>query len=65
MPDDVLALWRGGPKAPEVRVSTDGNVAPEHEPFSVWWYIMLLVLTAALAESWLASRYLATRREES
>ena len=37
----------------------------EHEPFSVWWYIMLLVLLAALAESWLASRYLGTRREES
>jgi hypothetical protein len=42
----------------------DENVAQEHEPFSVWWYIMLLVLTAALAESWVASRYLGTRREE-
>jgi hypothetical protein len=65
VPDDVLALWRGSPKPPEPAVSTDGGAAPEHEPFSVWWYIMLLVLTAALAESWLASRYLGTRREES
>jgi len=65
VPDDVLTLWRGSPKPPETAVSTNGNTAPEHEPFSVWWYIMLLVLTAALAESWLASRYLGTRREES
>ena len=34
--------------------------AEKHEPFSLWWYIMLLALAAALAESWLASRYLGT-----
>src|SRR4029077_12708532 len=60
VPDDVLALWRGGAKAHAAPRSAHRHVAPEHEPFSVWWYIMLLVLTAALAESWLASRYLAT-----
>jgi hypothetical protein len=65
VPDDVLALWRGTPKAPEPAVSIDGRAPQEHEPFSVWWYIMLIVLTAALAESWLASRYLGTRREET
>ena len=65
VPDDVLALWRGRPKSPEPAVSRDASAPQEHEPFSVWWYIMLLVLTAALAESWLASRYLGTRREES
>lgn len=64
MPDDVLALWRGTPKSPERVVPRDENVTQEHEPFSMWWYIMLLVLMAALAESWLASRYLGTRREE-
>ncbi len=65
MPDDVLALWRGGPKSPEPAPSRDGSVPQEREPVSVWWYIMLLVLTSALVESWLASRYLGTRREES
>jgi hypothetical protein len=65
VPDDVLALWRGRPKSLQPAVSTDGRAPQEHEPFSVWWYIMLLVLTAALAESWLASRYLGTRRDES
>jgi hypothetical protein len=65
MPDDVLALWRGSRKTLEAAVATDGRLPQEREPFSTWWYIMLLVLTAALAESWLASRYLGTRREES
>jgi hypothetical protein len=65
IPDDVLALWRGGQKSPEPAVSSDGNAPPTREPFSVWWYIMLLVLMAALAESWLASQYLGTRRQES
>jgi aerotolerance regulator-like protein/VWA domain-containing protein len=65
VPDDVLALWRGSPKSIEPPASTGGRAPQEHEPFSVWWYIMLLVLTVALAESWLASRHLGTRREES
>jgi hypothetical protein len=65
VPDDVLALWRGSPKSSERAGSTYGRAPEEHEPVSIWRYIMLLALTAALAESWLASRYLGTRREES
>jgi len=65
MPDDVLALWRGGPKSPQPAPSKDGSIPQERQSVSMWWYIMLLVLTAALVESWLASRYLGTRREES
>jgi hypothetical protein len=65
MPDDVLALWRGNPKSPVASpASPEERGVPEREPVSLWWYIMLLVLTAAMAESWLASRYLGTRREE-
>jgi hypothetical protein len=56
VPDDVLALWRASPKSLEPAVSTDGRGPQEHEPFSMWWYIMLLVLTVSLAESWLGSR---------
>jgi len=41
------------------------STAPQpDEPVSLWWYIMLLALAAALTESWLAGRYLTTRREE-
>jgi hypothetical protein len=62
MPEDVLALWRGNPKSPVS--SPEERGVPGREPVSLWWYIMLVVLTAAMAESWLASRYLGTRREE-
>jgi hypothetical protein len=66
-PDDVLTLWRGGPKRPEAAAAAAGS-APQRprndEPFSLWWYIMMSGLIAALAESLLASRYLGTRRDE-
>jgi hypothetical protein len=65
VPGETLALWRKSPKAPEPAVLAAGIARPEYEPVNVWWYIMLLALTAALAESWLAGRYLGTRREES
>jgi hypothetical protein len=68
IPDDVLALWRGkgGPSSQAFApgsaafAGTSQNKTPQ--PF--WWYVMLLALAAALAESALASRYLGTQREE-
>jgi hypothetical protein len=62
--EDVLALWqgRGG------QTSQSGTAAvpatPNKTPQSFWWYVMLLVLASAVAESVLASRYLGTQREE-
>ena len=38
---------------------------PPKTPQSLWWYVMLLLLVSAVAESALASRYLGTQREES
>ena len=35
------------------------------QPVSLWWYVMLLALLAAMAETALASRYLGTQREEA
>jgi len=66
LPQDVQALWRGSPTPVEsTAVLAAGNAPPESEPVSVWWYIMLIALVAALSESWLASRYLGTRREDT
>jgi hypothetical protein len=65
IPDDVLTLWRGskGGESPQ-GASASGPAMPSKAPQSFWWYVMLLVLTAAVAESALASRYLGTQREE-
>jgi hypothetical protein len=68
MPDDVVALWQGKGGQPEA-ASAQGSAAagpapPAKTPQSFWWYIMLLVLASAIAESVVASRYLGTQREE-
>jgi hypothetical protein len=64
MPDEVQALWRGNPRGDQASFS--GAQAPDRqERRSLWWYIMILALVAALSESWLASRYLSRPIESS
>jgi Aerotolerance regulator N-terminal/von Willebrand factor type A domain len=65
MADDVLALWRGGSSGTELPAAV--AVAPPQPvamPRSLWWYAMLCVLAAALAEFAIGGRYLATLRDE-
>ena len=67
IPDDVLALWQGkGGQSSQEAALHEGPVTatPQKTPQSLWWYVMLLVLASAIAESVLASRYLGTQREE-
>jgi len=66
IPDDVLSLWTGKPSEKPSAVSSTGpeTTHPAVVPRSLWWYVMLLVLAAAVAESLLASRYLGVHREE-
>jgi hypothetical protein len=68
MPDDVLALWQGGSQSSQEAAgnpNAPGSSPPGQIPQSIWWYIMMLVLASAVAESVLASRYLGTQREDS
>jgi hypothetical protein len=69
IPDDVLTLWtgKGGQSSQEAAQGAPalGPATPQKTPQSLWWYVMLLVLASAVAESVLASRYLGTQREES
>jgi Aerotolerance regulator N-terminal/von Willebrand factor type A domain len=63
IPADVLSLWRGSnPKAPATAAGVSSS--PARMQHSLWWYAMLCVLAAALAESAIGSRYLATLRDE-
>jgi Aerotolerance regulator N-terminal/von Willebrand factor type A domain len=64
IPDDVLALWQGKGGESSQALSAPNPATPGKTPQSYWWYVMLLVLVAAVAESVLASRYLGTQREE-
>jgi hypothetical protein len=62
IPDDVLALWQG--KGSESSQVAPATASPGKTQQSLWWYVMLMVLGFAVAESVLASNYLGTQREE-
>ncbi|HEY6343194.1 MAG TPA: BatA and WFA domain-containing protein [Bryobacteraceae bacterium] len=68
IPDDVLALWRGG-SGPSSQAASSPAGSPAHAGArqvqqTLWWYVMLLVLLFGVSESVLASRYLGVQREE-
>ncbi len=65
MPEDTLKLWSGsssneGNSTVAAAASNEGR-----QPVSLWWYVILLALLAAIAETALASRHLGTLREEA
>jgi hypothetical protein len=69
IPDDVLALWQGNGGQASQEAAAQGPAAgaakPAKTPQSFWWYLMLLGLAFAVAESVVASSYLGTQREET
>jgi len=64
IPEDVLSLWQGNGNPSSQDASAPNQSPPNNTQQGLWWYVMLFVLAAALAESTLASRYLGTQREE-
>jgi hypothetical protein len=62
--DDVLALWRGSDNTVPSQSAALAAESERAKPYRLWWYAMVLVLAAAIAESLVAARYLATQREE-
>jgi hypothetical protein len=61
--NDLLQLWGG--HSPLSAPASSEYVQEKNTARSIWWYVMLLVLVAAVAESIIASRYLGTQREEA
>ncbi len=65
VPDDTLALvarkFGHGNRASRV---PRGSPEEQKQPYRLWWYIMLLVFAAAIAESLLADRYLGAQQQE-
>jgi hypothetical protein len=62
--NDLLKLWGTHSATPASAVDAV-TVQGKNSAHSLWWYVMLLVLVAAVAESIVASRYLGTEREEA
>jgi hypothetical protein len=63
IPDETLALWRGG-SGGAAQSAAASQTEAQTKPFSVWWYIMILALATALAESLVANRYLGVQQQE-
>jgi hypothetical protein len=62
---DVQQLWSGSSaSAASQTVATAANTV-KYRPISLWWYVMLLALLVALAETVLSSGYMGTQREEA
>jgi hypothetical protein len=61
--DDALALWRGSGGKQAQQAASDGPATTQTAPYGVWWYVMVLVLVAAVAESIFSGQYLGTQRE--
>jgi hypothetical protein len=64
IPDDVLALWRGNSGEQAAEAGAGGAAKEQTQPYRFWWYIMILVLAAVIAESLLANRYLRAPQQE-
>lgn len=69
VPDDIQQLWAGTsaePSAAQTGTSPAISAVPAKDTrVSLWWYVMLLALLVALAESALSSNYMGTQREEA
>jgi hypothetical protein len=64
IPEDVLKLWRGQGAAVAPTATGEKNKSEQKKPYSLWWYFVLFLLAAALAESVVSDRYLGQAREE-
>ncbi|PYU26421.1 MAG: polysaccharide deacetylase [Acidobacteria bacterium] len=64
IPKDMLALWTGDTGNLPQDASSGPLAQDQKKPYSLWWYAMLLLLIAAIAESLLSSQYLTMSREE-
>ncbi len=67
IPEDVQRLWSGS--ATPAQQATDSAAqqpaTPAGQPVSLWWYVILLALLTAVAETVVASGYLGTQREQA
>lgn len=61
---DVQQLWSGNSGGETVERAGVTPARVNYRPVSLWWYVMLLALAVAVAESAFASGYMNTQREE-
>ncbi len=68
VPPEIQQLWSGSNTQPlpnEAAAPSTAQHPTAYRPVSMWWYVMLLALLVALAETALASGYMGTQREDA
>jgi hypothetical protein len=65
IPEDVLKLWSGSGGVGMAEGTAEAEIHSRDAPYSLWWWVMLLALVAAVAESLVAAGHLGTQREEA
>ncbi len=61
IPQETLSLWQN--TASGTATAAGGDVQAEQKPLSLWWYVMLLALALAVAESLLGNQHLSVDKE--
>ena len=61
VPQETLALWQNTGQGSHARQSGTGE--PEQKPVDFWWYVMILVLVLAIAESLVGNLHLGIDKE--
>lgn len=64
MTPDVQQLWSGSSSGTTPATASTARIEAKYEPVSLWWWVMLLAMVVALAETALAGNYMGTQREE-
>jgi hypothetical protein len=62
---DVQQLWNGSRGEASIQTAEAAGTEAKYRPVSLWWYVMLLALAVALAETVVASGYMGTQREDA
>jgi hypothetical protein len=62
---DVQQLWSGSKGDASIQTAAGTRTEDKYRPVSLWWYVMLLALVVALAETVVASGYMGTQREDA
>jgi len=62
IPQETLSLWQNTANGAAGTVA-GGTAQVDQKPLSLWWYVMLVVLLLALAESLLGNRHLSVDKE--
>ena len=60
VPKETLALWQN---TGEGAAAAKGGAAGESKPNPLWWYVLLIALLLALAESVVAAGHLSIKKE--